>query len=45
MYLLILDVVQVTIAAEDLPPGWIKEIRTSKSGSKTRRDPVIITLI
>ncbi|XP_073307686.1 uncharacterized protein [Primulina huaijiensis] len=24
---------------EGLPPGWIKEIRTSKSGNKIRKDP------
>ncbi|KAL0408289.1 UNVERIFIED_CONTAM: Methyl-CpG-binding domain-containing protein 13 [Sesamum radiatum] len=26
-------------AADDLPPGWIKEIVTSKSGNKIRKDP------
>ncbi|KAL6547926.1 hypothetical protein OROHE_009631 [Orobanche hederae] len=26
-------------AADELPPGWIKEIITSKSGSKIRKDP------
>ncbi|KAK4400746.1 hypothetical protein Sango_1180700 [Sesamum angolense] len=26
-------------AADDLPPGWIKEIITSKSGNKIRKDP------
>ncbi|KAK4422647.1 Methyl-CpG-binding domain-containing protein 13 [Sesamum alatum] len=26
-------------AADDLPPGWIKEIVTSKSGKKIRKDP------
>ncbi|XP_057775793.1 uncharacterized protein LOC130994745 isoform X4 [Salvia miltiorrhiza] len=26
-------------AADDLPDGWIKEIRTSKSGDKIRKDP------
>ncbi|XP_051129617.1 uncharacterized protein LOC127250385 [Andrographis paniculata] len=25
--------------ADDLPPGWIKEIRTSKSRNKIRKDP------
>ncbi|CAA0838772.1 Methyl-CpG-binding domain-containing protein 13 [Striga hermonthica] len=30
------------IAADDLPPGWIKEIVTSKSGSKIRKDPYYI---
>ncbi|XP_073028117.1 uncharacterized protein [Primulina eburnea] len=26
-------------STEGLPPGWIKEIRTSKSGNKIRKDP------
>ncbi|XP_011072316.1 uncharacterized protein LOC105157598 isoform X2 [Sesamum indicum] len=26
-------------AADDLPPGWIKEIITSKSGNRIRKDP------
>ncbi|XP_073118639.1 uncharacterized protein [Henckelia pumila] len=26
-------------SVEGLPPGWIKEIRTSKSGNKIRKDP------
>ncbi|PIN27228.1 hypothetical protein CDL12_00021 [Handroanthus impetiginosus] len=26
-------------AADDLPPGWIKEIKTSKSGNRIRKDP------
>lgn len=25
---------------EDLPPGWIKEVRTRKSGKSARSDPV-----
>ncbi|GFP85153.1 methyl-cpg-binding domain-containing protein 13 [Phtheirospermum japonicum] len=29
----------VSSADDDLPPGWIKEIVTSKCGIKTRRDP------
>ncbi|KAL3837704.1 hypothetical protein ACJIZ3_022295 [Penstemon smallii] len=29
-------------AAENLPPGWIKETRTKKKGYKTRRDPCYI---
>lgn len=40
----ILSHVQVTIqstSADELPPGWIKEIKTSVSGSKMRKDPVI----
>ncbi|KAL0371678.1 UNVERIFIED_CONTAM: Methyl-CpG-binding domain-containing protein 13 [Sesamum calycinum] len=28
--------------ADKLPPGWIKEIRTTKKGRKTRRDPYYI---
>ncbi|KAK6117088.1 hypothetical protein DH2020_049133 [Rehmannia glutinosa] len=28
-----------TAADDDLPPGWIKEIITSKSGNKIRKDP------
>ncbi|KAL0299502.1 UNVERIFIED_CONTAM: Methyl-CpG-binding domain-containing protein 13 [Sesamum radiatum] len=28
--------------ADKLPPGWIKEIRTTKKGAKTRRDPYYI---
>ncbi|KAL7111654.1 hypothetical protein ACP275_05G103000 [Erythranthe tilingii] len=28
-----------TVAADDLPPGWIKEIITSKFGNKIRKDP------
>ncbi|KAL9167479.1 hypothetical protein ABFS82_05G100800 [Erythranthe guttata] len=28
-----------TVAADDLPPGWIKEIVTSKFGNKIRKDP------
>ncbi|KAL7107152.1 hypothetical protein ACP275_06G035900 [Erythranthe tilingii] len=27
---------------ENLPPGWIKEIRTKKKGGRTRRDPCYI---
>ncbi|KAL0373232.1 UNVERIFIED_CONTAM: Methyl-CpG-binding domain-containing protein 13 [Sesamum calycinum] len=36
------EVIQVAVessAADDLPPGWIKEIITSKSGNKIRKDP------
>ncbi|XP_073147075.1 uncharacterized protein [Henckelia pumila] len=33
------DIVVKKIAADSLPPGWIKEIRTKKKGGKTRRDP------
>ncbi|KAG8382270.1 hypothetical protein BUALT_Bualt05G0059300 [Buddleja alternifolia] len=32
-------VASVSTPADGLPPGWIKEIITSKSGSKIRRDP------
>ncbi|KAK4431511.1 Methyl-CpG-binding domain-containing protein 13 [Sesamum alatum] len=31
-----------TTVADKLPPGWIKEIRTTKKGRKTRRDPYYI---
>ncbi|KAI3453683.1 hypothetical protein Pfo_010346 [Paulownia fortunei] len=32
-------VATVSTAADDLPPGWIKEIKTSKSGNRIRKDP------